>query len=154
MGIMLVMDTKTQLQNALKDALRAGEERRKATIRMALAAIRNAEIDRRGELDEPELQAILQKEVKSRRETLEEAQGAGRQDLVEEAEAEIAILEQYLPKALTHEEITSMAKTAIEEVGATSPREMGQVMKVLMPRVRGRADGSEVSQIVREMLAS
>jgi uncharacterized protein YqeY len=149
---MLVMDTKSELQNALKEALRAGEETRKATIRMALAAIRNAEIERRAELDESELQAILQKEVKSRRETLEEAQVADRQDLVEQAESEIAILEKYLPQPLTRQEIISMARTAIEEVGASSPREMGQVMKVLMPRVRGRADGSEVSQIVREML--
>ncbi|HZD58527.1 MAG TPA: GatB/YqeY domain-containing protein [Anaerolineales bacterium] len=146
------MDTKSELQNALKEALRAGEETRKATIRMALAAIRNAEIERRAELDESELQAILQKEVKSRRETLEEAQVADRQDLVEQAESEIAILEKYLPQPLTRQEIISMARTAIEEVGASSPREMGQVMKVLMPRVRGRADGSEVSQIVQEML--
>lgn len=146
------MNTKAKLQNALKEALRAGEQTRKATIRMALAAIRNSEIDRRAELDESEVLAILQKEVKSRRETLEEAQGAGRQDLVEQAESEIAILEEYLPQALTRQEITAMARTAIEEVGASSHREMGQVMKVLMPRVRGRADGAEVSQIVREML--
>ncbi len=146
------MSTKEKLQDSLKDAMRAGDNARKATLRMALAAIHNAEIEKRGELDEPDILAILQKEVKSRRETAEEALQAGREDLVEQAKEEITILEKFLPQPLSSKELAEMAREVIEEVGASSLREMGQVMKVLMPRVRGRADGSEVSQIVRELL--
>lgn len=147
------MDTKEKLQEALKQAMRAGDDTQKATLRMTLAAIRNAEIERRGDLDEADMLAILQKEVKSRQETAEEARQAGREDLARQAEQEIAVLDQYLPQPLSHAELESMAREAIREVGASSPREMGQVMKVLIPRVRGRADGSEVSQIVRQLLA-
>lgn len=146
------MDTKEKLQEALKQAMRAGDDTQKATLRMTLAAIRNAEIERRGDLDEADMLAILQKEVKSRQETAQEARQAGREDLARQAEQEIAVLDQYLPQPLSHAELESMAREAIQEVGASSPQEMGQVMKVLMPRVRGRADGSEVSQIVRELL--
>ena len=153
MGIMNAMSTKESLQDSLKDALRAGDATRKATLRMALAAVHNAEIEKRGELQEPDVLTILQKEVKSRRETAEEARQAGRQDIAEQAEQEIAILEEFLPKPLSREELVELARQAISEVGATSPREMGQVMKVLMPRVKGRADGSEVSQVVRQLLA-
>lgn len=147
------MDTKEKLQEALKQAMRAGDDTQKATLRMTLAAIRNAEIERRGDLDEADMLAILQKEVKSRQETAQEARQAGREDLARQAEQEIAVLDQYLPQPLSHAELESMAREAIQEVGASSPQEMGQVMKVLMPRVRGRADGSEVSQIVRQLLA-
>jgi uncharacterized protein YqeY len=133
--------------------MRAGDDTQKATLRMTLAAIRNAEIERRGDLEEADMLAILQKEVKSRQETAEEARQAGREDLAQQAEQEIAVLEEYLPQPLSQAELETMARQAIEEVGASSPREMGQVMKVLMPRVRGRADGSEVSQIVRDLLA-
>lgn len=147
------MDTKEKLQEALKQAMRAGDDTQKATLRMTLAAIRNAEIERRGDLDEADMLAILQKEVKSRQETAQEARQAGREDLARQAEQEIAVLDQYLPQPLSHAELESMAREAIQEVGASSPREIGQVMKVLMPRVRGRADGSEVSQIVRQLLA-
>lgn len=147
------METKEKLQEALKQAMRAGDEIQKATLRMTLAAIRNAEIERRGDLDEADMLAILQKEVKSRQETAQEARQAGREDLARQAEQEIAVLDQYLPQPLSHAELESMAREAIQEVGASSPREIGQVMKVLMPRVRGRADGSEVSQIVRQLLA-
>lgn len=147
------MKKKEELQAALKDAMRAGDDTRKSTLRMTLSAIHNAEIEARGDLDEADVLAILQKEVKSRQETIEEARQAGREDLARQAEREIAVLEKYLPQPLSSAELEAMAREAIEEVGATSPREMGQVMKVLMPRVRGRADGSQVSQIVRDLLA-
>lgn len=153
MGIMNIMDKKAQLQNDLKDAIRAKDEKKKSTLRMALAAIKNAEIEEMRELNDRELQAILQKEVKARREAIEEAERAHRPDIVAENEKEMQILEAYLPQQLTTEEITTLANEAIEEVGATSPREIGHVMKVLMPRVRGQADGKEVNQIVRQLLA-
>jgi uncharacterized protein YqeY len=151
-GIIGPMSTKEKLTKSLKEAMKAKDERRKRVVRMALASIKNAEVDKRGELDESEVLAILQKEVKARHETIEGAIQAGRDDLRTEAEAEITILEEYLPKALSHEELEALVKEAIAEAGATSPKEIGQVMKVLMPKIRGRADGKEANQIVRELL--
>lgn len=147
------MDTKLKLTQSLKDAMRARDEQRKRTIRLTMAAIKNAEIDKRSELEEPAVLAILQKEVKSCRETIEGAQRANRPDLIAEAEAEIAILEEYLPQPLTSDELESLAREAVTEAGATSPREMGNVMKILIPRVQGRADGKDASQIVRRLLS-
>lgn len=146
------MNTKEKLNQALKDAMRSGNDLRKRTLRLALAAIKNAEIERKGDLEDERVLAILQKEVKARRETIEGAQQAGRTDMVEEAEAEIAILEEFLPQPLTRQELEALVQEAIAEVGATSPREMGNVMKVLMPKVQGRADGKEVSAMVRALL--
>lgn len=146
------MKIKIQLQNDLKDAMRAKDDQRKNTIRMALAAVKNTEIDRGHELEDSEVQVILQKEVKSRREAMEDAEQAQRPDIVANNVAEIEILEAYLPKQLTPDEIEVLAREAIDEVGATSSNEIGQVMKVLMPRVRGQADGKEVNQIVRQLL--
>lgn len=147
------MNTQEKLHDALKQAMRDRNDTRKSTLRMAISAIRNAEIEKRGSLEEPEVLGILQKEVKSRRETVEEARHAGREDLAQEAEDEIAVLETFLPQPLSEEELEQMAREAIEEVGASSPKEMGQVMKILMPRIRGRADGSKASQIVRSLLS-
>ncbi len=149
---MNMMNTKIQIEQALKDAMRAGDETRKRTLRMVLAAIRNAEVERGGLLDDAIIFSIIQKEIKNRREAIVDAQRAHRPELVAEAEAEIAVLESFLPKSLTTEELTEMAHQAISEVGATSVKEMGQVMKILMPRVQGRAEGSQVSQIVRSLL--
>ena len=150
---MNIMNTKGQLQNDLKKAMLNQDAERKATIRMSLSAIKNAEIDRGRELEDSEIQAIIQKEVKSRRETIEDAKRAQRPDIITGTEAEIEILETYLPQQLSHEEIEALVSEAIAEVGATSPREIGQIMKVLMPRVRGQADGNQVNQIVRQLLA-
>ncbi len=146
------MDTKTQLNNTLKEAMKSGDEVRKRTVRMALAAIKQVEIDRRVTLDEAAVLAILQKEIKTRRESLEEASKAGRSDLVAEAEAEIAVLQAFLPKGLNPQELRALAEAAIAETGAASAAEMGKVMKVLMPRVAGRAPGDQISQAVRELL--
>jgi uncharacterized protein YqeY len=148
------MNTKEKLTQDLKDAMRAKDEIRKRTIRMALAAIKNAEIDNQTELEESAVLAILQKEVKSRHETIEGAEQAGRDDLIVEAKAEIAVLEIFLPQALSPEEIEAIVNETVAEVGATSMREMGQVMQAVMPKVRGRADGKEVNQIVRKILSS
>jgi len=147
------MNTKVQLQNDLKEAMLSKDSVRKITIRMVLAAIKNAEIDKGQELEDSEILEIIQKEVKSRRETIEDAKRVNRLDIVDENESEIEILDTYLPKQLSTDEINSMARTAIVEVGATSPHDIGQVMKVLMPHVRGQADGKEVNQIVRQLLS-
>ena len=148
------MNTKEKLTEDLKDAMRAKDEVRKRTIRMALAAIKNAEIENQAELEESSVLAILQKEVKSGYETIEGAEQAGRDDLIAEAKAEIAVLEVFLPQALSTEELEAIVAETITEVGATSLREMGLVMQAVMPKVRGRADGKEVNQIVRKLLSS
>ncbi|MEW5870480.1 MAG: GatB/YqeY domain-containing protein [Chloroflexota bacterium] len=147
------MTVKAQLESALKDAMRAGDDLRKRTLRMAISAIRLAEIDKGGELDENAVLGILQKEVKSRQESLEEAERANRPDLAEAAQEEIGVLQVFLPKQLSQEELEVLARQAIAEVGATSLREMGQVMKVLMPRLQGQATGDQASQAVRKLLA-
>ena len=146
------MNTKNQLENALKDAMRAGDDLRKRTIRMALSTIRLAEIDKGAPLDEAAVLSILQKEIKSRQEAIEDARRANRPDLVESSQAEIAVLQEFLPKQLTMEELEALAKQVIAEVGATNVREMGQVMKVLVPRLEGRAPGDQASQVVRRLL--
>ena len=146
------MNTKEQLESALKDAMRSGDEVRKRTIRMALAEIKNAEIDKGASLDETSMLSILQKEVKSRRESIADAERAGRPDLIAASQVEIAILEGFLPESFTPEELEMLARQAINEVDATSVREMGQVMKVLVPRLQGRATGEQASQVVRRLL--
>ncbi len=150
---MIDMLSKSQLEDDLKQAMRAGDDLRKRTLRMALSAIKLAEVDKRRELEERELLAILRKEVKSRQETLVEARELGREDLAEAAQAEIEILRAYLPQPLKPEEIERIARDTIAEVGATAPQDMGKVMKDLMPRMQGRADGKLVSDIVRRLLS-
>ncbi len=151
-GIIMPMDTKAKLENDLKDAMRAGDDIRKRTIRMALAAIKQTEIDKQIVLDETGVIGILQKEVKTRRESLEESQRAGRADLSAALEAEIKVLNGYLPQAMDTGELTALAEAVIAEVGATSPADMGKVMKALLPRVAGRAANDQVSQVVRQLL--
>lgn len=145
------MPIKTDLESALKDAMRSGNELRKNTIRMALSSVKFAE-KTGNPVDEAAVTAIMQKEIKSRRESIADAQKANRPDLVETAQAEIAILEEFLPQPLSAEELEALVREAVAEVGATSVREMGQVMKVLMPRLQGRATGDQASQAVRKLL--
>lgn len=146
------MDTKVKLENDLKDAMRSGDDTRKRTIRMVLAAIKQTEIDKQVSLDETGVIGILQKEVKTRRESLDEAQKAGRADLAASTEAEIQVLNGYLPQAMDPAELTALAEAVIAEVGATTPADMGKVMKALLPRVAGRAANDQVSQVVRGLL--
>lgn len=147
------MEIKEKLQQELKEAMRADDTRRKRTLRMALAEIKNKEIEKGQGLEKPEVLDILHKEVKSRRETIEGAERAQRQDLIDEAEAEIEILEEFLPQPLSKEDLHSLAKEVISEVGAETMADMGMVMGALMPKIRGRADGKEANEIVRELLA-
>ena len=149
---MIVMDIKTQLNNSMKDAMKSGDEVRKRTTRMALANIKQAEVDKRTTLDDAAVIALLQKEIKNRREALDEAKKANRPDLIADNEAEIKVLEVFLPKAMPGEELSALAQAAIAEVGAVSPSDMGKVMKALLPRVAGRAAGDQVSAAVKELL--
>jgi hypothetical protein len=147
------MTTKLELETSLKDAMRSGDELRKRTIRMAVAAIKFAEIEKGAALDETAIASILQKEIKSRRESITDAQRASREDLIASTEAEIGVLEGFLPKAVPLEELETLVKQVIAETGAASMKDMGQVMKVLLPRVQGRAPSDRVSQMVRKFLA-
>jgi uncharacterized protein len=146
------MDTKEKLEIALKEALRAGDDVRKRSVRMVLAAVRQVEIDRQVKLDEPAVLSIIQKEIKTRRESVEEARGANRPDIVASTEAEIVVLQAYLPEAMSVDELQALVKAAIVEAGASSPTDMGKVMKLLMPRLAGRAPGDQVSTVVRQAL--
>jgi uncharacterized protein len=146
------MSLKIKIEDSLKQAIRHGDDLQKRTLRMAISAIKLVEVDKGRSLEENEILAILQKEVKSRRETIEEAKKAGRDELASATNDEIAVLEAYLPRQLSDEELEELAQQVILEVGATSPAEMGKVMKAIMPRVQGLADGSKVSQFVRKLL--
>ncbi len=151
-SIILRMTIKTQLNDSMKDAMKSGDEVRKRTVRMALAAIKQAEVDKRIELDDAAVMSLLQKEIKNRRESLEEAKKANRTDLVEANEAEIHVLQAFLPKAMPAEELRALVQAAIAETGAASPADMGKIMKTVMPRVAGRAPNDMVSATVRELL--
>lgn len=146
------MDTRFKLETALKDAMRSGDEMRKQNVRMVLSAVKFSEIEKGTRLDEAGVIAVVQKEIKSRQEALQDAQKANRADLVERNLAEIAFLETFLPQQLTEDELASFVREAITEVGASGPADMGKVMKVLMPKVQGRATGDQVSQAVRKAL--
>ena len=153
------MNIKAQLTESMKDAMRSRDEVRLRTVRMALAAVKQVEVDRRSnpvdqrvELDDTAVINIIQKEVKNRRESLEEAKKANRADLVEANEAEIKVLQAFLPKAMPAEELRAIVQAAITETGATSLTDMGKVMKAVMPKVAGRAPNDMVSAAVRELL--
>ena len=147
------MSLKQQLQSDLKQAIRDGDTGRKSAIRLALTAITNAEVKKQRELDDTEILALLSREAKQRRESVEEYRKAGRVDLVAQEEAELQILLSYMPAQMSRDEIVDRAREVIAEVGATSPAQMGAVMRRLMPALRGRADGRVVSEIVRDLLS-
>lgn len=149
---MKVMDLKTQLNESLKTAMKSGDMTRKDTLRMALAAIKQVEVDKRITLDDAAIMSLLQKEIKNRREALEEAKKANRPDLASANEAEIVIIEAFLPKAMPTDELRAIVKGAIAEVGAASVSDMGKVMKAVMPKVAGRAPNDAISAMVKELL--
>ena len=146
------MSIHDQLMADLKKALRDQDEVRKAAIRMALAALKNARVDKNADLTDDEMIAVLSKEVKQRRDAIVEYEKGGRDDLCAQERAEIEILQRYLPQMMSKDEVEELARVAIAELGASSPKQMGQVMRTLMPRVQGRADGRMVSQVVRDLL--
>ncbi|MBX3048800.1 MAG: GatB/YqeY domain-containing protein [Anaerolineales bacterium] len=148
------MSKKAELEVALKEAMKASDVVRKNTLRMTLAAVKEAEVQKRGDLDDAAVLAILQKEVKSRQEAINEAGKANRPDLAEAAQVEIAVLQDYLPQAMDAAELEAIVTAAIAEAGAASPADMGRVMKLVLPQLQGRADGSQVSQLVRDKLQS
>ena len=147
------MVTKTELEAELHNAMRSGDEPRKRTIRMLLSAIKLAEVDKRAGLDDAEMQTVFQREVRVRQEAIADAEKAQRTDLVLAAQAELAILQTYLPEPLPPAELERLAREAIASAGATGPQDMGKVMKEIMPQIQGRADGKEVGAVVRGLLS-
>ena len=146
------MSTKAELNESMKEAMKSGDDLRKRTVRMVLAAVKQVEVDKRIELDDMAINALIQKEVKNRREALEEAKKANRDDLAAENESEIKVLEEFLPKAMDPAELRALVQAAITEVGAAAPSDMGKVMKVVMPKVAGRAPNDAISAAVKELL--
>lgn len=139
---------------ALREAMVNKDVVTRDVVRLALSAMKQAEVDQRRPITDDEVVAILNKEVKTRRESLTEAENAGRTETVNEEKTRLAILERFLPKQLSREEVVALAQDAVAQSGATSAKEMGKVMAVLMPKVRGLADGKMVNDVVRELLSS
>lgn len=144
---------KERLLSELQESMRKRDDVRRSVIRLVRAGIVNAEIEKGKPLDDESVIAVIQKEVKQRRESIAEFAKGNRKDLVAKEEAELAILKEYLPKQLSREELTALAKQVIAEVGAKGPQDKGKVMGRLMGQVRGRADGQEVNQVVTALLA-
>jgi len=147
------MNLQENLVQSLHNAMRSNDDVTKRTIRMILSAIKLAEIDKGQTLDDAGIIAILQKEVKIRNEAIQDAERARREDLVKEAKAEQEVIEVFLPKQLSEDEIEALVKEAILETNANNPADMGKVMKAVMPKLQGRAAGDRISQIVRKLLS-
>jgi uncharacterized protein YqeY len=147
------MTLSTRIESAMRDAMRARDEQRTSTLRMAMAAVHNQRIARGRELTDDEVVDVLTKQVKQRRESIAMYRDAGREERAAAEEAEAAILAEFLPEQLGEAEVEAMARQAIAEVGASSPADMGRVMGRLAPATKGRADGRMVSEVVRRLLA-
>jgi hypothetical protein len=147
------MSLNQRLNDAMKEAMKAKETLRLSTIRLIRAAIKNREIEVREELDDPAVIDILSSLVKQRKESAQVYRENERLDLAAKEEAELEILQEFLPEQLSEEEVLAMIEAAIAETGAASARDMGRVMKIVSVRTKGRADGKRVSDLVKERLA-
>lgn len=146
------MTLKNELNNAYVEAMRAKDVDTKNTLRLVMAAIKQVEVDQRKKLDDAEVLKIVQKEVKSCKETIADAVKANNQVLIDDSNMRIAILDKYLPTALTGPEVDAIVKDVIAELGATSMADMGGVMKAVIEKVAGQADGKMISTLVRQNL--
>ncbi len=145
---------KQKLSDDLKQAMRSGDTIKRGAIRMLMAAINNAEIARQAKLEDSDIFGVIAKEVRQHRESIEAFKQGNRQDLVDKEEAELAILQEYLPQQMTREEVVEAARKVIAEVGAEGPGDKGKVMPVLMAQLKGQADGREINEVVSELLSS
>ena len=141
-----------RLQNEMKEALKSKNKERLSVIRMLISEIKKEQIDKKKELSDDEIIKIIQRYAKQRKDAIEQYKRANRQDLVEKEEKELNIVLEFLPKQLSREELEKIIDECINEVGATSLKDMGKVMKAVLERVKGRADGKVVSEIVRKRL--
>jgi uncharacterized protein YqeY len=146
------MSLKDRIQQDMKDAMRAKEKSRLATIRLILAAIKQREVDERIELDDTQVIAVLDKMTKQRRESISQFEQAGREDLVAQENAELEIIQPYLPEALGEDELNALIDAAMKATGASSIKDMGKVMGQLKPKIQGRADMGAVSALIKSRL--
>jgi uncharacterized protein len=147
------MSLQDRLMADMQDAMRAGDTVRRDTLRLLRAAIRNREIELQRDATDEDVVEVISRQVKQRSESIEMFRQGGRQDLVDAEEAQKAILEEYLPQQLTQAEITAAVQEIVAEMGAADMRQMGAVMREAMSRLKGRADGRLVNQVVREILS-
>ncbi|HEY5776650.1 MAG TPA: GatB/YqeY domain-containing protein [Xanthomonadales bacterium] len=145
---------KGQIQEDVKSAMRARDQKRLTALRLITAAIKQVEVDQRIEMDDTAVLAVLDKMVKQRRDSLEQYQSAGRDDLAAQEKFELDLISAYLPEALSHGELTALIKQAVADTGASSIRDMGAVMNKLRGQVQGRADMKAVSNAVKEQLGA
>ena len=143
---------KERLNTDLRQAMKSGDNVRRSVIRLLLAAIQNAEIAKRANLEESDILGIIAKEARQRQESIDAFKQGNRQDLVAKEEAELAVLKEYLPQQMSREEVIEAARQVIEEVGAQGPGDKGKVMPKLIAQLKGRADGREINAIVTELL--
>ncbi|MFB1489385.1 MULTISPECIES: GatB/YqeY domain-containing protein [unclassified Thiocapsa] len=143
---------KLQIQGDMKTAMKAGDKTRLGVIRLMLAAIKQREIDERIELDDAQALAVLDKMLKQRRDSISQYSAAGREDLAEVERFEVEVIQSYLPRALTDDELTSLIDAAMESTQASAMSDMGKVMGLLKPQIQGRADVGSVSGLVKQRL--
>lgn len=144
---------KQRLTDDIKQAMKDGDTVKRSVLRLLMSSVKNAEITKQAELDDSDILGIIAKEVRQHQESIESFKQGNRQDLVAKEEAEVAILQGYLPQQMTREEIIEAARQVIGEVGAQGPGDKGKVMKDLMPKLKGKADGKEINNIVTELLS-
>lgn len=147
------MSTKEQLQNDLAEAMRAGDQRRRDVLRLLLAAVKQEEVDSRRSLSDEDVQQVLARQAKQRRETIADAEKAGRQEMAAREQDELTIIEEYLPEKMDRDEIRTVAVQVIDEMEATGLKDMGPVMGRLMSQLQGKAEGHVVSDVVRQLLS-
>jgi uncharacterized protein YqeY len=147
------MTLQQRIESAMRDAMRAHDQRRTLTLRMAMAAIQNRRIELRRDLSDEDVAEVLTRQAKQRRESLEIFRDAGRESMAQNEEAELAVIEEFLPEQLPADELERIVRDAIAETGASSPADMGRVMGRVAPATKGRADGRAVSELVRRLLA-
>jgi hypothetical protein len=147
------VELKARLAEDYRAALRSGDKLKVSVIRLLTALIKNREVEKRGPLTDAEVMQAISSSCKQRQDSIEQYRQGGRQDLADKETAELHILQSYMPQPFTAEELEELVRAAIQEAQAASPKEMGKVMTLLMPKVTGRADGKVVSALVREMLS-
>ncbi len=147
------MGTKETINADLKVAMRAKDTVTRDTLRLITAAIKEVEVNTRKTLTDEDVQEIIQKQVKQRRESISAYESAGRQELADPEKAELAVIEKYLPQMMSKEEVMAIAQEVVAGVDTSNPKVMGQIMGKLMPKVKGKADGNLVRQVVQELLA-
>jgi uncharacterized protein YqeY len=147
------MNLSERLNEDMKQAMKSGDKFALGVIRMIRSSVKNVEIDQRRTLSDDEVLDILNREVKQRKDALQEFEKAGREDLAENAKAEVLVIQRYMPQPLTEQELQTIVQETIQEVGASSKSDMGKVMSALMPKVKGRADGKMVNETVQRLLS-